>query len=116
MAKVKTFDQVAASKRKAVSFTENVLEDPDRAAEIEAESVEDYADRKKFLIENPNREDTMPETMTKDQLEELLDDVGEKLDQALDPKLTREELVELVEQASDLIEGDEEEEMEENPE
>ena len=118
--KNKTYDQVVAMKKKAVRFVQDVLSDPDRADEIEDESVEGYAERKKIsLTENPNRGGIM-DSMTKVELEQVLGDAGDLLEQALDPKLERGQVVELVEQALDAIDGDlddeEGEELEENPE
>jgi hypothetical protein len=43
-------DQVESRKEAAVRFTEDVLHDPDRAAEIEDESVDEYAERKGIEI------------------------------------------------------------------
>ena len=48
-----TREQVEGRKEKAVRFVRDVLDDPDRADEIEDESVEDYAERRKFQIINP---------------------------------------------------------------
>lgn len=51
-----TREQVEGRKAKAVRFVRDVLGDPDRAAEIEDESVDDYAERRKFqIVENPRR-------------------------------------------------------------
>jgi len=50
-----TREQVEARKEKAVRFVRDVLDDPDRAHEIEDEDVEDYAERRKFQIINPTR-------------------------------------------------------------
>ena len=50
-----TRQQVQARKDKAVRFTDNVLQDPDRAAEIENESLESYASRRGFQLSNPTR-------------------------------------------------------------
>jgi len=98
-------------KRKAVQFVDNVLDDPGRSAEIEEESVADYADRKKITIENPRGGvTTVDSTMTKAELEEVVDQSLETLEDALDPKLTREELVEKVEEAYDLLAGEEDDE------
>lgn len=54
--KSRTFRQVEATKQKAENFTRNVLGDDERADEIAAESVEDYAERKRLTIENPSLE------------------------------------------------------------
>ena len=53
MAKELTREQVQSRKDKAVRFTENVLDDPDRADEIADESLEDYAERRGFTLTNP---------------------------------------------------------------
>ena len=50
-----TREQVQARKDKAVRFVRDVLDDPERADEIEDESLEDYAERRKFQIVNPRR-------------------------------------------------------------
>ena len=55
MPKALTRDQVEARKEKAVRFTRDVLDDPDRADEIEDESLEDYAARRKIKIINSRR-------------------------------------------------------------
>jgi hypothetical protein len=49
-----TREQLQGRKDKAVRFTENVLRDPDRAAEIEDESLDVYADRRRIQITNPS--------------------------------------------------------------
>ena len=43
-----TREQIEARKEKAARFVRDVLDDPERAAEIEDESVDDYAERRKF--------------------------------------------------------------------
>jgi hypothetical protein len=48
-----TREQVEGRKEKAVRFTRDVLGDPERSAEIADESLETYADRKRFQIINP---------------------------------------------------------------
>lgn len=42
-------------KAKAVRFVRDVLQDDERADEIEEEAVEDYAERKRVVMVNPNR-------------------------------------------------------------
>ena len=88
--KTKTRAQVESMKAKAARFVDNVLDDPDRASEIEDESVESYAARKKIKIENPSRRfGTMA---TKAELESLLDEVEGVLEAAHTPEASREEL------------------------
>lgn len=47
--------QVGRRKAPAVRFTRDDLGDSDRAAEIEDESLEGYAERRHFQIRNPER-------------------------------------------------------------
>ena len=74
--KALTRDQVQSRKDQAVRFTRDVLDDPDRADEIEDESLEDYAERRKFTITNPNKRSThMADGKTKAELEAQIDDL-----------------------------------------
>jgi hypothetical protein len=50
-------EQVQGRKDKAVRFVRDVVGDPDRAAEIEAEDVEAYAERRKLRVDNPMHQD-----------------------------------------------------------
>ena len=50
MMKALTRHQLQARKEKAVRFIRDVLDDPDRADEIEDESLEEYAERRKIQI------------------------------------------------------------------
>lgn len=71
-------------------FVRDVLDDPDRADEIEDESLEDYAERRKIKIaeENPRGADAMPtkeELMQRiKELEDENDDLQDQLDQVAD--------------------------------
>jgi predicted RNase H-like nuclease (RuvC/YqgF family) len=51
--KALTRDQIQARKEQAARFTETVQGDPERAQEIRSESLEDYAQRRRFEIANP---------------------------------------------------------------
>jgi len=51
--KTLTRKQLESRKAKAVRFTRDVLGDDDRASEIEDESLENYAERKRIQISNP---------------------------------------------------------------
>jgi hypothetical protein len=90
MRKELTREQVAGRKDKAVRFLRTVLEDDDRADEVEAESVEDYAARRHFMLSNPTRRGVrgMPQRESKADVEadrdELLDKVEELRDLADD--------------------------------
>jgi len=107
--KTKTRAQVEAMKVKAVRFMVDVRDDPDRASEIEDESVESYAQRKQITIKNPRRGFIVMANKSAGELEmeESLDTVAELLEDALDPKLTREEVVQKVEEAYGLAAGEE---------
>ena len=57
--------QLASRKTQAVRFTRDVLGDPDRADEIEAEMLEDYAERRRVKLTNSSeRKAIMPRTTT----------------------------------------------------
>jgi hypothetical protein len=60
-----TRDQVESRKEKAVRFVRDVVGDPGRAEEIEDESLEDYAERRKFVITNPKRKTNKMPSNTK---------------------------------------------------
>lgn len=73
--------QLESRKAKAVRFTRDVLGNPDRADEIEAESLEDYAERRTVkLINSSNRSKAiMPRTTkTKADLEAEIADLQEE--------------------------------------
>jgi predicted RNase H-like nuclease (RuvC/YqgF family) len=84
--------QVEGRREKAANFVETVLGDSERADEIRAESIEDYAQRRKFEI-NPQRRAGMPRKTLedyraenddlKDQLSDL-EDANEALQDQLD--------------------------------
>jgi len=76
--KALTREQIASRKKKAERFERNVLGDEDRAAEIADESIEDYAERRKFEIVNPQRSNrTMAKKNTAPTRQDLLDRVAE---------------------------------------
>ena len=83
-------EQVQARKDKAVRFLRDVLNDPDRAAEVEDEPLEDYAARRHFALTNPKRKGV--KSMGRERLadaaagdrDELLDKVEELRDLADD--------------------------------
>ncbi len=63
--------QLERRKDQTVRFVGDVLGDPDRAVEIEAESLENYAERRKVKLINPvnRRSTTMARGKTKAELE-----------------------------------------------
>jgi hypothetical protein len=96
-----TRKQVASRKAKAARFLRDVLDDPDRADEVEAESIEDYAARRHFTLKNPRCKEvtTMPQ---REKLEQVLDDRDRVLDKL-------EEIRDEIEDVLDEYDGDGEE-------
>lgn len=100
MPKVLTRKQVESRKEKAARFVRDVLEDPDRADEIEDESLEEYAERRKITIVNPGRE----RMATKDDLKERIRELEEENNELQD------QLDNIADIAAPIEEEDEEEE------
>ena len=74
-----TRDRLQARKDKAVRFTRDVLDDPARAEEIEEESLEDYAERRRIHIINPKRRNRiMARGKTKANLEQEIANLREE--------------------------------------
>lgn len=101
--KLKTLDQVESMKAKAVRFVRDVLGDEDRAEEIEDESPEDYAERKRIEIVEPNplrkRFICMPTGPTKADLESRIEEL----------EAENEDLQERLNSINEIVNGDEEE-------
>jgi hypothetical protein len=71
-----TRDQLQSRKDKAVRFTRDVLSDPERADEIQVETLEDYAQRRRIVLTNPNsRNSQMAIAKTKAELESQIEDL-----------------------------------------
>jgi hypothetical protein len=72
--------QLEGRKEKGVRFTRDVRADPDRADEIDAESLEDYAERRKLKLSNSfQRKVIMPSTTkTKADLEDQIPDLQDQ--------------------------------------
>ena len=102
--KTLTRKQLESRKAQAVRFTRDVLDDPDRAEEIEDESLEDYAERRHIQIQNPKGLKHMAIQTRRELLERI-----EELEQE------NEELQGQLEEIRDIIGDDEEEEEEEEP-
>lgn len=99
--------QVESRKAKAVKFTQSVLGDPDRAAEIAAESLEDYAQRRKIQITNPARRFTMSRRKT---IEDYHQEIADLKDENADLQEENEGLQEQLDQVVAVASGEEEEE------
>ena len=81
MPKTLTRAQIESRKEKAVRFVRNVLGDPDRADEIEDESLEHYAERRKIGIVGNPRGGVMA---TKEDLKERIQELEEENDELQD--------------------------------
>jgi hypothetical protein len=99
-----TRDQLESRKAQAVRFKRDVLGDPDRADEIEAESLEDYAERRKVKLLNSfqRRNAIMAHSQTKAELQDQI----EELEQA------NQELQDQLDAIADIVAPDDEEEDE----
>ncbi len=98
--------QLEGRKEKAVRFVRDVLGDPDRADEIADESLEDYAERRKFEITNPRRRAIMPRKTIEDyraEVAELKDQLGELEEE-------NESLQDQLDQVAEIVAPEEEEE------
>ena len=80
MPKTLTPEHLQSRKDKAVRFTRDVLDDPDRAEEIEDESLEDYAERRGIQITNSGkrRNAIMAQGKTKADLEAEISDLQDE--------------------------------------
>jgi hypothetical protein len=116
--KALTADQLQSRKDKAVRFVRNVLQDDERADEIESESLDDYAARRKVPIINPTPTirrnlimagaSTTSTVPTKADLQNALDEIAQKADDALDPAASRKELAEALQEIYSLASGEDE--------
>lgn len=87
-----TRKQLEGRKAKAVRFVRDVVGDAERADEIAAESLEDYAARRKFEIVNPQRRGIMPKKTIQDyraEIADLKDEISEleEVNEALEDQL-----------------------------
>lgn len=108
MRKFQTREQAQKTKAKAVRFVHDVLGDDERADELDAEPLESYAQRKRIQIINPVRggRKSMARKPTRPELEETLDTVYEKLQEAYGPRISREEMAEKIGDVLDELAGD----------
>ena len=99
-----TRDQLESRKDKAVRFLRDVLGDPDRAEEIESESLDDYADRRRIQLVNPKKGSRMAHrTETRRELLERIQELEQQ----------NEELQDQLDQVADIVAPAEEQEEEE---
>lgn len=118
-----TREQLRSRKDKAVRFVEDVKGDPERAAEIEAESLEDYAERRKIELLNPKRRQRTMAKRTEIDLqeqelaekdeelagrEEIIDSAHQLLDSVYTPEATRSQMAAAIGEALETLAGAEE--------
>jgi hypothetical protein len=105
-----TIEQVESRKDKAVRFLRDVLRDDDRADEVEDESPEDYAARKRITITNSPKRRTITvangNAMTKDDLQDCIDQATQILEDAYQPETSREDAMAAIGDALDALGGD----------
>ena len=102
--KALTRQQLERRKAQAVRFTRDVLEDDDRADEIEDESIEDYAEDRHIKLSNPKGARNMAVQTRRELLERIQELEAEN-----------EDLQSRLDEISDIVTGndDAEEESEE---
>jgi hypothetical protein len=100
-----TREQLKSRKAKAVRFTRDVLGDDYRAGEIEDESLEDYAERKRIRLVNPKGARKMPVQTRRELLERIEELEGQN-----------EDLQSKLDEIADLVAPDEEDEDEDEGE
>jgi hypothetical protein len=103
--KTLTRAELGSRKAQAVRFTRDVLGDPERADEIEAESLEDYAERRRVKLLNSfeRRDMNMARSSTKVQLEDRIDEL-EQENQDVQDQLDA--VADIVEPADDDLDDD----------
>ena len=106
--KTLTRDQAETAKKRAVLFLHNVLGDDDRASDVESQSLDDWAEQTGRTITNPKRSlrEMAQGSPTKADLEETIDQVTDLVTDALDPALTREEVIEKLQEIDGILSGD----------
>ena len=72
-----TREPLQSRKDKAVRCVRDILDDPERAAEIEDEDLEDYADRRHIELVNPRRTESMANGRNGRTKQDLLDEIAD---------------------------------------
>ena len=107
-----TRSQLQARKDQAARFTRDVVGDAERAAEIESESLADYAARRHIEIQNPYERFSVPRKTIDDYRAELKD----AKQQVRDLEEENESLQEQLDQISDIIAPEPEDEAKDDGE
>src|SRR5262245_29817784 len=100
--KALTRNQVTTRKEQAERFVRDVLGDDERAEEIAEESVDDYAERRRFRITNPHRR-RKPHMPSKQEMQERIREL----------EAENEELTDKLDSIAELVSPEDEEEEEE---
>jgi hypothetical protein len=106
--------EAETKRRKAVDFLRRVGRDDD-ADRFEAMDVEDYAAHHGAeLLPNPYRRSIMARQMnpTVGELSETLEEIADLAEEALDPELTREEVVAKIKELANVATGEAEQDEE----
>jgi hypothetical protein len=117
--KNQTIEQVETAQARAVNFLRNVIQDDDRADEVQDMTPEEWASEKgvNILNSNPKRRNKNVangnggngsddvSSMTKAELVDLVDQVTGILEDAYSPESSREDLASAIGDALDLLEG-----------
>lgn len=103
--KTLTQRQLESRKAQAVRFTRDVLGDDDRADEIQNESLEDYAERRRIRLKNPTQQGKRYQRMPVKTRRELLDRIDEL-------ETENEDLQSKLDDIADLVAPEEEDENE----
>ncbi len=108
--KVLTLQQAETAKKRAGRFVSNVMGDEDRADDIEDETLDEWLNETgRKLKSNPQRKKkTMAasNTATKSDLQDQIDQISDMVADALDPVLSREEVVQRLQDIDEVINGD----------
>lgn len=112
-----TYEEIERRKQKGADFVRQVLDDEDHASDLEGESVESYASRKRLVITNRAKrltnERKSDTTMangnsdpTKADLQDAIDQASQVLSDAYQPESSREDMASAIGDALDILSGD----------
>jgi hypothetical protein len=102
--KLLTQTQAETAKKRAESFLRNVLQDDDRADEVESQTLDEWAEDTGRTITDERKNPTMATTKT--ELQGTIDQINDLVASALDPINSREDVVEKLQQIDDLLNGE----------
>src|SRR5215475_9922562 len=102
-----TREQLQSRKDAAIRFAQNVLNDEDKAQDIEDESLEDYADRRHIELTNLGRRNNMANGGNGRTKQDLLDEID-------DLKAENQDLQDQLDAIADIVSPPEEEDEEDD--